>query len=184
VPVIRGANLRVGGGFDVSDTVFVTEAKADELRGCLAFPGDIVITQRGTLGQIGLIPAGIEQRRFVLSQSQMKVTVDPDQVSARFLYEQLRTEAATERFVSQAMSSGVPHVNLALLREFEVLVPEVAIGNQFGLVSATFADQAETLRQATKSLVSIRDLLLPRLVTGQIDVSKLDLDAALEGAGV
>ena len=32
------------------------------------------------------------------------------------------------------------------------------------------------------SLASMRDLLLPKLVTGQIDVSSLDLDALVEGS--
>ena len=55
VPVLRGANLRVGGGFDESDLVYVSAEKADELRSSLAGPGDVVVTQRGTLGQVGMI---------------------------------------------------------------------------------------------------------------------------------
>lgn len=51
IPVIRGANLRLRGGFDESDFVFITVAKSDELRSSWAHRGDIVITQRGTLGQ-------------------------------------------------------------------------------------------------------------------------------------
>jgi type I restriction enzyme S subunit len=39
---------------------------------------------------------------------------------------------------------------------------------------------ATLLRRQTEDLVSIRDLLLPRLVTGQIDVSKLHLDALVD----
>ena len=58
VPVIRGANLRVGGGFDERDFVFVSPAKADELRSSWALRGDILVTQRGTLGQVGKIPVG------------------------------------------------------------------------------------------------------------------------------
>src|ERR1041385_9512824 len=47
VPVIRGANLSGSGRFSMDDFVFVSEAKADELRPNNAFPGDIVFTQRG-----------------------------------------------------------------------------------------------------------------------------------------
>jgi len=39
-----------------------------------------------------------------------------------------------------------------------------------------------TLFGAAEELVAMRDLLLPKLVTGQIDVSSLDLDRVLEGA--
>src|SRR2546428_7786338 len=56
VPVIRGVNLPDEKIFSEDDYVFVSEKKADELSPNNAFPGDLVFTQRGTLGQVGLIP--------------------------------------------------------------------------------------------------------------------------------
>src|SRR5690606_21463776 len=56
VPVIRGCNLPMDKRFDESEFVFVSEEKADDLRQHIAVPGDLVFTQRGTLGQVGLIP--------------------------------------------------------------------------------------------------------------------------------
>ena len=54
VPVIRGQNMgsrMVSGRF-----VYVTTAKAHTLEANLAHPGDLVFTQRGTLGQVSLVP--------------------------------------------------------------------------------------------------------------------------------
>lgn len=55
VPVIRGTNLNfdkyVGGKF-----VYLTNEKADELKGSNCVAGDLVFTHRGTIGQVGLIP--------------------------------------------------------------------------------------------------------------------------------
>ncbi|MCA1695130.1 MAG: restriction endonuclease subunit S, partial [Actinobacteria bacterium] len=116
VPVLRGANLRLHGGFDEADLVFVSNEKAEELRACLARRGDIVVTQRGTLGQVGLISDRSRFDRYLLSQSQMKITVDSAKSASEFVYAQLRSKASTDRFIAQAMTSGVPHVNLALLR--------------------------------------------------------------------
>jgi len=77
VPVIRGANLtRPGLWLDESEFVYVTEAKADSLSRNLAYPGDLVFTQRGTLGQVARISPTTAYRRFLLSQSQMKLAVD------------------------------------------------------------------------------------------------------------
>jgi len=57
VPVIRGTNLNyyryVDGKF-----AYLTNEKANQLKSSNCFPGDIVITHRGTLGQVGLIPYG------------------------------------------------------------------------------------------------------------------------------
>lgn len=56
VPVIRGQNM--GDGRWVSGAfAFVSEEKAESLRANWARPGDLVFTQRGTLGQVALGPS-------------------------------------------------------------------------------------------------------------------------------
>jgi type I restriction enzyme, S subunit len=42
-----------------------------------------------------------------------------------------------------------------------------------------FSHIGENLATAIHQLTSFRDLLLPKLVSGQIDVSQLDLDAVV-----
>ena len=86
VPVIRGANLPNDKRFSFEDFVFVSEEKADELLANNAHPGDVVFTQRGTLGQVGIIPEDAPFTRFVISQSQMKLTVDKARVDAMWLF--------------------------------------------------------------------------------------------------
>src|SRR5437899_7811954 len=54
VPVIRGQNM--GGRWISGDFAFVTEQKAKSLEANLARPGDIIFTQRGTLGQVSIVP--------------------------------------------------------------------------------------------------------------------------------
>jgi len=66
--------------------VFISEEKADRLLSNNAHPGDIIFTQRGTLGQVGLIPKNSPYKRFVISQSQMKLTVDDTKANAFYLY--------------------------------------------------------------------------------------------------
>src|SRR5664280_718188 len=81
VPVIRGQNLvGLSSPFDLGEFVYVTKEKVeDELARNLAVPGDVVFTQRGTLGQVGLVPKG-PHKRYVISQSQMRFRADPSKV--------------------------------------------------------------------------------------------------------
>jgi type I restriction enzyme, S subunit len=182
VPVLRGANLRLGGGFDETELVYVSDEKADELRSSLTGPGDIVITQRGTLGQIGIIPPRPRFERYVLSQSQMKVTTDSEVAASGFVYAQMRSESTTRRFVSQAITAGVPHVNLALLRDFQIMVPPIAVQRMFTDRVGPLWANAHALASQRSSLMALRDFLLPKLVTGQIDVASLDMDVLVDGA--
>lgn len=175
VPVIRGTNLALGGGFRDDGFVFVAPHKADELVSSLAHPGDIIVTQRGTLGQIGLLPFNARFERYVISQSQMKITVDPVATSSQYLYFVLRSSEATRRILNMAISTGVPHINLAMLREMPVICPPTLLQFQFEQLVAPMIQAIEEHQRSIAALAATRDLLLPRLVTGRLDVSDIDL---------
>lgn len=143
VPVIRGTNLPFDKRFSADDFVFVSEEKADDLLANNAHPGDVIITQRGTLGQVGILPLTSPYRRFVISQSQMKITVDGDRVDANWLYYYLRNPVTQQEFVNRASSSGVPHINLGVLREFRVLLPPLATQRRIASILSAYDDLIE-----------------------------------------
>ncbi len=129
IPVIRGSNLNGGRYLDESEFVFVSEKKLrEDLFGNLAYPGDIVFTQRGTLGQIAIIPEDSNFEVYVISQSQMKLTVDQDKADRRFVYYYFSSREAIQKILNQNSSSGVPHINLTSLRAFSV--PNIPLREQ------------------------------------------------------
>ena len=120
VPVIRGQNLSGVGRFNDSDFVYVTPEKArGELSRNLALPGDVVFTQRGTLGQVGVVPTGLHDL-YVVSQSQMRLRVDPIKADPLYIYYCFRSPEMLELIESRAIVTGVPHINLAILAELPI----------------------------------------------------------------
>ena len=109
VPVIRGNNLGVG-RFHAEGFVFLSEEKADDLANANAFPGDLVFTHRGTLGQIGIIPSG-QFERYVVSQSQMKLTCDPEQADALFVYYYFKSPEGQHALLANTSQTGVPAIS-------------------------------------------------------------------------
>jgi type I restriction enzyme S subunit len=176
VPVVRGTNLNGPLGWDEREFVFVSNDKFEELRGNSAQPGDIIVTQRGTLGQVGLIPTSAPWGQLVVSQSQMRVRVDPRASSALFVYHSLRWPSTNKRLVDHAMSSGVPHINLGILRDFRLAVPPLPLAMAYDELVLPMRRLAENLSLQNANLKSTRELLLPRLMSGELDVSELDID--------
>ncbi|HEY8375356.1 MAG TPA: restriction endonuclease subunit S [Nannocystis sp.] len=124
VPVIRGCNLGHGERrFYPDDLVFVSHAKAEALRRSLAVPGDVIFTQRGTVSQVGLIPDDLPWRRYLLSQSQMKLTCDRSIADPEFIYYWCRSPAVQQHVASCTITTGVPHTNLGTLRRTPLLLP-------------------------------------------------------------
>lgn len=144
VPVIRGANLASGTRFSYEDCVFVTEEKVTaDLLGNLAFPGDIVVTQRGTLGQVGLIPDSSPYRRFVISQSQMKLTVDPSKADPLFVYYGLKSPIGQHEIQSRAITAGVPHINLSLFQQLRLPLPRLSVQRKIAAILSAYDDLIE-----------------------------------------
>lgn len=120
VPVIRGQNMSaptVSGDF-----VFVTPQKAKALRANLAYPGDVIFTQRGTLGQVSVVPDGGFER-YLVSQSQMKVSLDRLRHDSNFVYQFFASREGQAQILASAIQTGVPHTNLGILRAYKFPAP-------------------------------------------------------------
>jgi type I restriction enzyme S subunit len=122
IPVIKGGNLT--GDFIVEDKFdFLTEEKADELKTSNAFRRDIVITHRGTIGQVGIIPDNSKFVRYVVSQSQLKVTLDQEKVNPYFVYYFLRSPVGQHRLLMNASQVGVPAIAQASTSVKGIMIP-------------------------------------------------------------
>jgi type I restriction enzyme S subunit len=94
----------------------------------------------------------------------------------RYVAEQLRR---TEFLNTHAAVPGLSREQ-AYSRPF--LRPQREAMERFESAVGSLADEGRALALSSERLTSIRDLLLPKLVTGQLDVSHLDLDALTEAA--
>ena len=159
VPVIRGTNLSNEAGFSGEDFVFVSDSKADLLRANNAFRGDLIFTQRGTLGQVGLIPRDSTYDRYVVSQSQMKLTVDTQRVDSKFVYYFFRSPATVQNVKNRAITSGVPHINLGILRDFTIPLPPLEIQKNITILLQGYDDLIENNRRRMQLLEESARLL-------------------------
>ena len=94
----------------------------------------------------------------------------------RYVVEQLRR---TEFLNTHAAVPGLSREQ-AYSRPF--LKPTRGPMGQFAALSQVLASAASVIAAEAERLRSMRDLLLPKLVSGQIDVSSLDLEALFEGS--
>jgi type I restriction enzyme S subunit len=152
VPVIRGGNMGekwVGGNF-----VYVSNEKSIQLSQNIARPNDLVFTQRGTLGQVSIVPeSGYD--RYVVSQSQMKITVDPTKADVNFLYYLFNSLDQLKYIQNSAIQTGVPHTNLGILKITPVKIPPLNIQKQVASVLTGLDDRIALLRETNATLEAI-----------------------------
>ena len=160
IPVIRGSNLNGGRFLEMKDFVFVSEEKIRrDLSSNLARPLDLVFTQRGTLGQVAIIPENGIYEKYVVSQSQMKLTVDEMKADRQFLYYYFSSREVVGQILSYTSSSGVPHINLTVLRNFEVPLPPLDTQHRIAAILSAYDDLIENNRRRIHLLEEAARLL-------------------------
>lgn len=140
--------------------------------------GDVLInsTGVGTLGRVAMYRGPSEG-----------VTVDSHVTIARpamgslnpwYAFSVLDMQDAIERLGSGA--TGQTELRKADVEALQLVQPVANVLELFSAAVSPLLEQVDVLLSQTGALTGLRDLLLPKLVTGQIDVSMLDLDALVE----
>ncbi|MEU0762203.1 restriction endonuclease subunit S [Streptomyces microflavus] len=126
IPLVRGVNLGAG-PFHDDDFVFISSEKADTLPGANLKPGDLVITHRGTIGQVSMIPRNPRHDRYVLSTSQVKARLDRAKAVPEFYYYWLLSPVGQKEILQHVSTVGVPGLvqPVATVKSFKVPVPSL-----------------------------------------------------------
>ena len=76
----------------------------------------------------------------------------------------------------------MPRANWNVLTEYPMVLPKDGILKQFNDLMQPSIDQIVNLIFKNINLKQTRDLLLPRLISGKIDVSELEIDIGEDAA--
>ena len=164
IPVVRGQNM--GSKFVSGRFVFVSQAKGASLEANLAQAGDLVFTQRGTVGQVSLVPDQPHDR-YLISQSQMKLTVNREVADPLFFYYVFNSEKQQEVIRQNKVQTGVPHINLGILRDLPVPQPP-PVEQEIIAEALSDADALiESLEQLLTKKRQIKKGAMQELLTGK-----------------
>lgn len=88
-----------------------------------------------------------------------------------FLYFATTTDDFVAHLTNSATGSAYPAVTAKTFENAELLVPSNSLLTKFGDITVPMAEQIHALQRQTANLRRTRDLLLPRLLSGQISLA-------------
>lgn len=161
VPVIRGSNLSADTSTRLidADLVFVSHEKANEFQRSVAKRGDLVFTCWGTINQVGLIDSRSKFDSYIVSNKQMKLTIDPAKADHRFIYYVFSGPAKQNEILENGIGSSVPGFNLGQLKRHEILLPPVQEQVRIADFLEAFDDRITLLRETNATLEAIAQAL-------------------------
>ncbi|MAT06904.1 MAG: hypothetical protein CL424_17865 [Acidimicrobiaceae bacterium] len=90
--------------------------------------------------------------------------------------------SAIPQFWARAQGTTMKHIKRSALTEVQTILPNQALMAEFETVAGPIVRLSMDVIAQNSVLAEMRDRLLPKLVTGEIDVSELNLDELLGSA--
>ena len=176
IPIISGNHLR-GYFLEEPEFNYITEEHAERLKNSIVFPHDLIFTHAGNIGQVAMIPDGCKHERYVLSQRQFYLRCDESKVVPEFLLMFFHSSSGQHELLSYANQTGVPSIAQPASNLKKILFKCPPMQEQL-----MWQEQVHPLlgrylnnRLENERLSALRDALLPKLMSGELDVSNIEL---------
>lgn len=176
VPIISGNHLR-GYFLEEPEFNYITEEHAERLKNSIVFPHDLIFTHAGNIGQVAMIPDECKYERYVLSQRQFYLRCDETKVVPEFLLLFFHSASGQYELLSYANQTGVPSIAqpASNLKKIPFKCPPMQEQLKWQEQVHPLLSRYLNNRLENERLSSLRDTLLPKLMSGELDVSNVEI---------
>lgn len=168
----------IEGDFALGDE-YISEEKFKTLKGFETFPGDLLVTTRGTIGRTAILPSAAE--RGVLHPCLLRIQTNPDVLEPRYL-EELIQESSLVRNQLSYMSNATTIEVIYSGTMANVVVPIPPLQEQLEILLSLDHEtkRLDGLIQQANCAIDLlqerRSALISAAVTGKIDVRQAVLE--------
>ena len=163
--LVTGKHL-IGGFIDFSSAYFISEADHDKIqKRSKVVNGDLVLSNIGTIGNVAIIDSPFE-----FSVKNVIIFKPSDSVHTSFLYCYLNSDEMQTRFQQESSGTSQRFISLAYARALKVKLPSEDVLEEFHKEVSSHLKLKSILNQQNAKLREARDILLPKLMNGQIEV--------------
>lgn len=165
VPLITGRCIKNGYvDFNAAYSISFEDHEKIKKRSGLK-TGDILLSNIGTVGNTCRV---IYDREFSV-KNVIIFKPDSDLIS-HYLYYLLISQSAQDIFAAQTNGASQQFVGLTFMRRFKILVPSDDVLTAFSKKVESLLKHKDNLFAQNQNLAKQRDLLLPRLMSGKLEV--------------
>jgi len=135
--------------------------------------GDVLVAKDGSYLKYMFV---VEKNLEVVLLSSVAVLRPNGKLLPHLMVFILRDPASKGRLANYVTGVAIPRVILKDFARFEVVVPPASLQAKWWQTTAPMIGLIHRLRDKNQYLRKTRDLLLPKLISGQLDVEALDIE--------
>jgi type I restriction enzyme S subunit len=172
-PLLQLENIRNDGLIDMTDTYFIDESDYKRWTSRMeASPGDCVITNVGRVGAVSQMPAGA---RAALGRNMTGIRCRTTFPFQSFLIECLLSDAMRDEIALRTDSGTIlDALNVRSIPNLRFVSAENSLLEYFERVAQPIRQRMESLVVQSRTLTALRDTLLPKLISGDLELQDLE----------
>lgn len=145
----------------------------------IVLPEDIIMAVTDMTQERRLVarPARIPHNwytKYIMSMDLVKLIANDD-IDKSYFYTLLKYSNFSDEVKNHANGANVLHLNPQNIEQFELIVADEDTRNSFVKIVKQIYDEIDVLYLKNETLKQTRDLLLPRLISGEIDVENMEI---------
>ncbi len=176
IPSVGAENVRGIGRHDFKNEKLVPSEFFEQMRKGVAKNGDVALYKDGAyIGRSTYFRDGFPHTKFCVNEHVFLLRSNGRQVNQNFLYLWLQEPSTVSAIRSTNANAAQPGINQKGVRGLPILSPPSKILPQFDRLVEPNIALIISLAKRNQNLRRTRDLLLPRLISGDMDVSELDI---------
>ena len=176
IPSIGAENILGLGKFNYSKNKLISHEFFSTLKKGVIQDKDVLLYKDGAqLGRKSLFMKGFPFDICCINEHVFRLQTN-DEINQFYLYLWLDQEVMTNEIINLNSNSAQPGINQNDVKSLPILVPELKIISKFNKIISPMMNQIFDNALEINKLTKLRDTLLPKLMSGEIDVSKINCD--------
>ena len=170
--LLQISNIGVGEFIETGKFRYVTQETFSRLRCNEIVPGDLLVARMPTPIGRGWLATKMPWR-MITAVDVAIIRAEPLMLHPLFLVRAWNEGSNLMRIAAQASGTTRLRITRRELASMEFVIPPLSVQHQFAETARSTSAMIEVLQGQIQNLRRTRDLLLPRLLSGQIDVEAL-----------
>lgn len=179
IPFVMARDLS-NGSIDFSSCAFITKKQADSLRIGFAIEGDVLISHKGTIGEVAIVP---EVNDYVMLTPQVTYYRMPShsKLQNKYLYQYFLSHDFQNRLKSLASQSTRSYLGITAQKELYIDLPPLPEQRKIAQILSTWDRGIATTEKLIDASKQQKKALMQQLLTGKKRLVDPETGKAFEG---
>lgn len=170
VPFYRSKEIiQLSQGQAITDPLYISNAAYEYFKSKYDAPekNDILITSVGTIGVSYLV----DGHEFYFKDGNLTwIKSGSNKALSLFLFQWLNSQSGKQQLLQSTIGTSQSALTIENLKKIKLLVPTNALIEDFYQIAHVMLEQKSVLQMKNRNLATQRDMLLPRLMSGKLEV--------------